>query len=160
MIFADMSSLTINPAADYGRLTSTITTATNTTSPPISSGSSTGGGFTYGGKCNSNSSSRRRMSPPDFLDAQNSDDCSNESIDLNASLVLLGEEEKSFINSAPQQNINSNGQSKLCARGHWRPAEDTKLRELVALYGPQNWNLIAEKLEGRSGNSLLVFYYN
>lgn len=43
------------------------------------------------------------------------------------------------------------GQSKLCARGHWRPAEDSKLRELVALYGPQNWNLIAEKLEGRSG---------
>lgn len=43
------------------------------------------------------------------------------------------------------------GHSKLCARGHWRPAEDSKLKELVALYGPQNWNLIAEKLEGRSG---------
>lgn len=54
------------------------------------------------------------------------------------------------------ENMNSgketdSGQSKLCARGHWRPAEDTKLKELVALYGPQNWNLIAEKLEGRSG---------
>lgn len=54
------------------------------------------------------------------------------------------------------ENINSgketdSGQSKLCARGHWRPAEDTKLKELVAHYGPQNWNLIAEKLEGRSG---------
>ncbi|CAE5963569.1 unnamed protein product [Arabidopsis arenosa] len=36
------------------------------------------------------------------------------------------------------------------SRGHWRPAEDTKLKELVALYGPQNWNLIAEKLQGRS----------
>lgn len=46
------------------------------------------------------------------------------------------------------------GHSKLCARGHWRPAEDTKLKELVALYGPQNWNLIAEKLEGRSGKEL------
>lgn len=44
------------------------------------------------------------------------------------------------------------GQAKLCARGHWRPAEDAKLRELVAQYGPQNWNLMAEKLEGRSGN--------
>lgn len=44
-------------------------------------------------------------------------------------------------------------QSRLCPRGHWRPAEDEKLRELVALYGPQNWNLIAEKLHGRSGNS-------
>jgi myb proto-oncogene protein len=63
-------------------------------------------------------------------------------------------------NSSHEENPNENmisgretdsGQSKLCARGHWRPAEDTKLKELVALYGPQNWNLIAEKLEGRSG---------
>lgn len=38
--------------------------------------------------------------------------------------------------------IDSCGQSKLCARGHWRPAEDSKLKELVALYGPQNWNQI------------------
>lgn len=37
------------------------------------------------------------------------------------------------------------------SRGHWRPAEDVKLKELVAVYGPQNWNLIAEKLQGRSG---------
>jgi myb proto-oncogene protein len=43
------------------------------------------------------------------------------------------------------------GQGKLCARGHWRPAEDAKLKELVAQFGPQNWNLIAEKLDGRSG---------
>ena len=43
------------------------------------------------------------------------------------------------------------GQSKVCARGHWKPAEDSKLKELVALYGPQNWNLIAEKLQGRTG---------
>ncbi|KAL3578849.1 hypothetical protein D5086_020353 [Populus alba] len=62
-------------------------------------------------------------------------------------------------NSSHEENPNENmisgretdsGQSKLCARGHWRPAEDTKLKELVALYGPQNWNLIAEKLEGKS----------
>lgn len=46
-------------------------------------------------------------------------------------------------------------QSKLCPRGHWRPAEDDKLRELVSQYGPQNWNLIAEKLQGRSGTALL-----
>ncbi|ONK73848.1 uncharacterized protein A4U43_C03F200, partial [Asparagus officinalis] len=50
--------------------------------------------------------------------------------------------------------------SKLCARGHWRPAEDSKLRELVALYGPQNWNLIAEKLEGRSGKSCRLRWFN
>lgn len=51
---------------------------------------------------------------------------------------------------------SSEKQSKLCARGHWRPAEDTKLKELVALYGPQNWNLIAEKLEGRSGKKVKI----
>ncbi|KAM0961657.1 hypothetical protein FF1_021032 [Malus domestica] len=53
-----------------------------------------------------------------------------------------------------------NGRSKLCARGHWRPAEDSKLKELVTLYGPQNWNLIAEKLEGRSGKSCRLRWFN
>lgn len=38
-----------------------------------------------------------------------------------------------------------------CYRGHWRPAEDDKLRQLVERYGPQNWNFIAEHLDGRSG---------
>ncbi|KAI3858350.1 hypothetical protein MKX03_024674 [Papaver bracteatum] len=55
---------------------------------------------------------------------------------------------------------NNNGQSKLCSRGHWRPAEDSKLKELVALYGPQNWNLIAEKLQGRSGKSCRLRWFN
>ncbi|GAB4829141.1 hypothetical protein Ancab_018805 [Ancistrocladus abbreviatus] len=50
--------------------------------------------------------------------------------------------------------------SKVCARGHWRPAEDTRLKELVAIYGPQNWNLIAEKLEGRSGKSCRLRWFN
>lgn len=44
------------------------------------------------------------------------------------------------------------GGTKFCARGHWKPSEDAKLRELVSAHGPQNWNLIAERLEGRSGN--------
>ncbi|XP_002977648.2 uncharacterized protein LOC9657152 [Selaginella moellendorffii] len=48
----------------------------------------------------------------------------------------------------------------LCPRGHWRPSEDEKLRELVALHGPQNWNLIAEKLEGRSGKSCRLRWFN
>ncbi|KAK1425780.1 hypothetical protein QVD17_21139 [Tagetes erecta] len=52
------------------------------------------------------------------------------------------------------------GQLKTCARGHWKPAEDAKLKELVALFGPQNWNLIAEKLEGRSGKSCRLRWYN
>ncbi|KAK9290213.1 hypothetical protein L1049_008379 [Liquidambar formosana] len=52
------------------------------------------------------------------------------------------------------------GHTKLCARGHWRPAEDAKLKELVAQYGPQNWNLIAEHLEGRSGKSCRLRWFN
>lgn len=50
----------------------------------------------------------------------------------------------------------------MCSRGHWRPHEDEKLRELVAKYGPHNWNAIAENLQGRSGTHehlrLIVVY--
>ncbi|KAI5080610.1 hypothetical protein GOP47_0003793 [Adiantum capillus-veneris] len=59
-----------------------------------------------------------------------------------------------------KQTEADSGQSKLCARGHWRPGEDEKLRELVSLYGPQNWNLIAEKLDGRSGKSCRLRWFN
>lgn len=54
-----------------------------------------------------------------------------------------------------QAKSSASGKIKLCARGHWRPAEDERLKELVAQYGPQNWNLIAENLEGRSGNLIV-----
>lgn len=64
----------------------------------------------------------------------------------------LGEEEEPNSSGA-----GKNGQTKLCTRGHWRPAEDAKLKELVAQYGPQNWNLIAENLEGRSGKPLKTY---
>ncbi|KAJ0786237.1 putative transcription factor MYB-HB-like family [Helianthus annuus] len=50
--------------------------------------------------------------------------------------------------------------SRMCPRGHWRPAEDEKLRQLVQLYGPQNWNSIAEKLQGRSGKSCRLRWFN
>ncbi|KAF7025526.1 hypothetical protein CFC21_037699 [Triticum aestivum] len=63
-------------------------------------------------------------------------------------------------NAADPQESSSSGQSRHAARGHWRPAEDMKLRELVALYGPQNWNLIAEKLDGRSGKSCRLRWFN
>ncbi|GAB4842702.1 hypothetical protein Ancab_012678 [Ancistrocladus abbreviatus] len=48
----------------------------------------------------------------------------------------------------------------MCTRGHWRPAEDEKLRELVDKYGPHNWNAIAEKLHGRSGKSCRLRWFN
>ncbi|OAY58382.1 transcription factor MYB64 [Manihot esculenta] len=47
-----------------------------------------------------------------------------------------------------------------CPRGHWRPAEDDKLRQLVEQYGAQNWNSIAEKLQGRSGKSCRLRWFN
>ncbi|CAK9316371.1 unnamed protein product [Citrullus colocynthis] len=47
-----------------------------------------------------------------------------------------------------------------CYRGHWRPAEDNKLRQLVEQFGPQNWNYIAEHFEGRSGKSCRLRWYN
>ncbi|KAI5068305.1 hypothetical protein GOP47_0016650 [Adiantum capillus-veneris] len=65
-----------------------------------------------------------------------------------------------------RSNGNAKGQGtgnsvlRLCSRGHWKPSEDTKLKELVALYGPQNWNLIAEQLEGRSGKSCRLRWFN
>ncbi|KAM7505135.1 hypothetical protein LguiB_004039 [Lonicera macranthoides] len=57
-------------------------------------------------------------------------------------------------------NERKNGRTQLIARGHWRPHEDVRLKELVSLYGPQNWNLIAEKLEGRSGKSCRLRWFN
>nr|KYP51102.1 Transcription factor MYB44 [Cajanus cajan] len=48
----------------------------------------------------------------------------------------------------------------MCSRGHWRPAEDEKLRELVERYGPHNWNAIAEKFRGRSGKSCRLRWFN
>ncbi|KAL3501430.1 hypothetical protein ACH5RR_035879 [Cinchona calisaya] len=132
MIFADMRSLSITPTGMENE------------------GRACWGTFPdYMRKCNSRESTDHLAG-----DGKGSSECSdgfgengNETIDLNTSLTTL--EEKA-----------SSGQSKLCARGHWRPAEDTKLRELVALYGPQNWNLIAEKLEGRSGKSCRLRWFN
>ncbi|WVZ06115.1 hypothetical protein V8G54_019461 [Vigna mungo] len=74
----------------------------------------------------------------------------------NKNLSLKREEEEEANGSVSGKN----GFTKLCARGHWRPAEDDKLKELVAQYGPQNWNLIAEHLEGRSGKSCRLRWFN
>ncbi|KAK1365875.1 Transcription factor MYB3R-1 [Heracleum sosnowskyi] len=76
-----------------------------------------------------------------------------------------------FLNQQQQQQQNGDededhdhrrngGHTKLCSRGHWRPHEDDRLKDLVAHYGPQNWNLIAEKLQGRSGKSCRLRWFN
>ncbi|KAK6232723.1 hypothetical protein QUC31_009999 [Theobroma cacao] len=74
------------------------------------------------------------------------------------SLILGGDDESN--KSSRGAGGSKNGHTKVCARGHWRPAEDAKLKELVAQYGPQNWNLIAEHLEGRSGKSCRLRWFN
>ncbi|XP_020960388.1 transcription factor MYB117 isoform X2 [Arachis ipaensis] len=75
-----------------------------------------------------------------------------------------GGEEREEGNSKGPCSSSSNGGKighvKLCARGHWRPAEDAQLKALVSQYGPQNWNLIAEHLKGRSGKSCRLRWFN
>ncbi|RWV91498.1 hypothetical protein GW17_00046215 [Ensete ventricosum] len=63
-------------------------------------------------------------------------------------------------NASGEMANEGGGQSRFCARSHWRPEEDCKLRELVALHGPQNWKLIAAKLHGRSGKSCRLRWFN
>ncbi|KAK6259121.1 hypothetical protein QQP08_001900 [Theobroma cacao] len=55
---------------------------------------------------------------------------------------------------------NSSDSEKSCHRGHWRPAEDEKLEQFVEQYGPKNWNFIAQHLQGRSGKSCRLRWYN
>uniref|UniRef100_A0A0E0JGZ4 Uncharacterized protein n=1 Tax=Oryza punctata TaxID=4537 RepID=A0A0E0JGZ4_ORYPU len=74
--------------------------------------------------------------------------------------VVVGEEEEEEVEEVVVDGGGGGGGGKLCARGHWRPAEDAKLKDLVAQYGPQNWNLIAEKLDGRSGKSCRLRWFN
>ncbi|GLJ50344.1 hypothetical protein SUGI_1072420 [Cryptomeria japonica] len=69
-------------------------------------------------------------------------------------------ESEEIENSSEKEVVDSCLQPKLCARGHWRPVEDARLKELVVQCGPQNWNLIAEKLPGRSGKSCRLRWFN
>ncbi|MCL7033006.1 hypothetical protein MKW94_021093 [Papaver nudicaule] len=59
-----------------------------------------------------------------------------------------------------RENNTDDLTNQSCPRGHWRPAEDEKLKQLVEQYGPQNWNSIAEKLQGRSGKSCRLRWFN
>ncbi|KAE9599678.1 hypothetical protein Lal_00046238 [Lupinus albus] len=77
-------------------------------------------------------------------------------VEINNLSLKLGQE----IEEAKRSVARKNGHVKLCVRGHWRPNEDAKLKELVAQYGPQNWNLIAEHLQGRSGKSCRLRWFN
>ncbi|KFK26005.1 hypothetical protein AALP_AA8G190600 [Arabis alpina] len=79
-----------------------------------------------------------------------------------AVLVPEHEHEKERVeNETSLKRRGKNGRNtKVCSRGHWRPTEDAKLKELVAQFGPQNWNLIAHHLLGRSGKSCRLRWFN
>ncbi|CAH2072491.1 unnamed protein product [Thlaspi arvense] len=83
----------------------------------------------------------------------------------NKSVSLLESEEEHEKERVEKQDMlkrrGKNGiNTKICSRGHWRPTEDAKLKELVAQFGPQNWNLIAHHLLGRSGKSCRLRWFN
>lgn len=73
--------------------------------------------------------------------------------------IILKDDDEDQVGEGDQRR-NGN-QARLFARGHWRPHEDAKLRDLVAHFGPQNWNVIAAKLQGRrSGKSCRLRWFN
>ncbi|CAM8968098.1 unnamed protein product [Rhodiola kirilowii] len=90
--------------------------------------------------------------------------------DLNETAVHHAESESELfrkIKEADQVEVANDGgrneriHKKICSsRGHWRPAEDAKLKELVDQFGPHNWNLIAEYLPARSGKSCRLRWFN
>ncbi|KAF3943196.1 hypothetical protein ACB098_03G173400 [Castanea mollissima] len=149
MVYADMGSLSLSPK--YG-VASTISSSQESNLSKSSHevenhGRPCWGALPFMGKKNSNITRS-------FEETHNSNAGEGKVSDSSD-----GFEQNNDKNLVSGKDIDS-GQSKLCARGHWRPAEDTKLKELVALYGPQNWNLIAEKLEGRSGKSCRLRWFN
>ncbi|WOL18035.1 hypothetical protein Cni_G26828 [Canna indica] len=93
--------------------------------------------------------------PPPLFNGDCSSNVSPSECDEKEALREEEEGEKSY-----GRRVSESGQPKLCVRGHWRPSEDAKLKELVARFGPQNWNMIAEKLEGRSGKSCRLRWFN
>ncbi|XP_022998175.1 transcription factor MYB52-like [Cucurbita maxima] len=46
------------------------------------------------------------------------------------------------------------------SRGHWHAAKNHKLQMLVERHDPHNWNVIAQSLQGRSGKSCRLRWFN
>ncbi|CAK9136327.1 unnamed protein product [Ilex paraguariensis] len=157
MVFADMGSLSINP--NY-RVASSSQDSCFFENPEVENGRASRV-FPFINNCTSRS---LKNSHNGDVGEGKASCCSDEfgenngTIDLN---VGFNEEKHDMLTLiSGEETDNGDGPPKLCARGHWRPAEDSKLKELVALHGPQNWNLIAEKLDGRSGKSCRLRWFN
>ncbi|RDX82051.1 Transcription factor MYB105, partial [Mucuna pruriens] len=145
MVYADMDSLSL--CSNYGVVLSHQDCY-------VSNGG-TNWGLPFMRECLGGNNFEEHPNSDDVVEEGKGSDSSGEDSDK------VNNNANSFNEENPNENSGSgSGHSKLCARGHWRPAEDSKLKELVALYGPQNWNLIAEKLEGRSGKSCRLRWFN
>ncbi|CAL8094782.1 unnamed protein product [Prunus armeniaca] len=165
MVYADMGSLSLS--SNYG-VVSSVSSQESSYISKLSEVENGRGfwGFPPMGNCN-NRSSEDYHHNTDIGDGKGSDSSSDHESGEN-NQTCMNDQKAKLINHEkyPNENVviggkeTESGQSKHCARGHWRPAEDSKLKELVALYGPQNWNLIAEKLEGRSGKSCRLRWFN
>ncbi|KAK9116705.1 hypothetical protein Sjap_015652 [Stephania japonica] len=154
-LFADMGSLSINPSSSsqesyYCRTTTTSSDHDHHNNKAINVHDHEAAGLVWNAfpLCSSDDVDEEEI---------NTNGAIEETTTTTTTMNNENDENHSLVN---KETSESSGQSKLCARGHWRPAEDTKLKELVALYGPQNWNLIAEKLEGRSGKSCRLRWFN
>ncbi|KAF5792036.1 putative transcription factor MYB-HB-like family [Helianthus annuus] len=66
----------------------------------------------------------------------------------------------SFYFSQEARSEDSGSKRMIMIKGHWKPSEDVKLRDLVALHGPRNWNIISDQLPGRSGKSCRLRWVN
>ncbi|KAJ1423654.1 SANT/Myb domain [Sesbania bispinosa] len=160
MVYTDMGSLSLS--SNYG-VVSTVSSSQESnyackTSVMENSSNTAGWTFPFMRECLSKSFEEQHPNMDDVEGCNNGNsDCSDGIGENNHN--ANSNEENPNENPVSGKEVDS-GQSKLCARGHWRPAEDSKLKELVALYGPQNWNLIAEKLEGRSGKSCRLRWFN
>ncbi|KAL0428359.1 UNVERIFIED_CONTAM: Transcription factor [Sesamum latifolium] len=79
---------------------------------------------------------------------------------INAPLMNQKDKLKRAAGRPDSLEIGVTTSSKVCSRGHWRTHEDAKLKELVAKFGPHNWNIIAQNLQGRSGKSCRLRWFN
>ncbi|XP_045810614.1 myb-like protein Q [Trifolium pratense] len=149
MVYSDLGSLSLSSTSNYGGVVSSSSSRWSN-SFPFMRESFVSKGF---------EEEEQKMDDDDIMEGKGSY-CSEDgenSEKTNHDIINFNDELENPNGSGKEED---NGQSSKCARGHWRPAEDSKLKELVALYGPQNWNLIAENLEGRSGKSCRLRWFN
>ncbi|KAL4581772.1 hypothetical protein LXL04_006300 [Taraxacum kok-saghyz] len=73
---------------------------------------------------------------------------------------ILDKMTKSAEKPNGKDEVDGGSRRRFVVKGHWKPSEDVKLRELVALHGPKNWNMISEQLPGRTGKSCRLRWVN